>query len=286
MNEIIKKDESLDKLILQKKSVLESRLKLNGIDRNFEDYANDIIYAVSSSDDLKKCTPKSIVDASFQLAKAGLSIGGNIGHLVPRGGKCTFQIGFEGYALMLNRAVGIKMQRYEAVYEGDELKSEAEEISVNEDGSLKSIAKFSLKRGQNVGDKSKIKGAFAYIMPKDGNSYFLYLSKDEIDKKYKPEKTSSYFWGKWDELMYPKQVYKILARKLCRFYCQTSPEAIEILGEEENKEIKDIEGEKPTINTLNDVLSSGNEIQKLELEPENEIQEISQVEKNNANDLL
>lgn len=245
MSNLVNKEEDiLPNLILQKKDVLISRLKLSGIERGFEDYANDILYAVSKSEDLAKCTPKSIIDAAFQLAKCGLSVGGNIGHLVPFDGKCTFQIGYEGYSVMLSRTVGIKKQMYDVIYNEDTLEQEPQKITVDENGELKSIAKFSLTRGSV---QKTLKGAFAYLMLADGNSFFLYMPIEEINK-YKPQKVSGSFWGKWDNLMYSKQVYKILARKLCKFYCNTKPEIIEVIGDEENIEIKnvnDVNNEKP-----------------------------------------
>lgn len=248
--EVVKKDEKLAEVLFAKKDVLISRLKLHAIDRSFEDYANDILYAVSKSEDLQKCSARSIVDSAFQLAKAGLSIGGNVGHLVPYNAKegvnwvkkCQFQVGYAGYSLMLNRVIGINKQLYDVIYEGDEIDYPPQTMSTDENGNLKSVAKFNLKIS---GKKHKIIGAFAYILLKDGNSFFLHMDISEINK-YKPEKTSSSFWGKWDELMYAKQVYKVLARKLCNFYCQTSPEMLEVVGEDENQQIKNVsEDNKP-----------------------------------------
>ena len=245
--------DNLPSIIMQKKSVLESRLKLNGIDRSFEDYANDIIYAVSKSTELSKCKPATIVDSAFQLAKYGLSIGGNISHLVPFGNSCTFQIGYEGYALLLNKYIGIRCQLYETVHSDDVFEYKADTIKTDEEGFLKSKAKISsFSKGAK---RDTIKGAFAYLLLSNGNSHILYMNKSEIDI-YKPSKISGSFWGKWDNLMYSKQVFKILARKLLKSYAHTKPEIMEVIGEDENQNMKDInQSQVDTVNTDNKVFT-------------------------------
>ena len=230
----------LQQQINTKKSVLESRLKINGIDRTFEDYANDIMYAVSKEPKLQSCTASSIVDSAFQLAKCGLSIGSNIGWLVPFGSACQFQIGYEGYSLLLNRIAGIKHKIYECVYKDDAFEYIPTKKGVDENGDFYAKASFSMNAGK---EHKEIIGAYAFISLKDGNSFIKYMNLEEI-KKYKPKSSSGMFWGTWDDIMYSKQVYKILARELLKFYCNTnqnvSQDIIDVVAEDENREIKNV----------------------------------------------
>lgn len=241
-NEVVK---SLSAVIQQKKSVLESRLKLNKVDRGFEDYANDILYAVKNDEKLQECTPDSIFDAAMQAAKVGLSIGGNVASLVPYGKKCSYMIGYDGYAILLSKLCPIKFQIYDVVRKGDkfDLKNK---ISTDENGILKSTAIINFEPNSKKGDE--ITGAFAYIAMSDGNSFGIELSTKELDKyrmewdkqQKKMVLKTSVFWTNWTVEMYSKQIMKVLRRKLCKTYAGTAgrDDIIEIIGDDENNEMK------------------------------------------------
>lgn len=219
--------------LLKKQPILESRLKLHNIERNFEDYANDICYSVSQKQELSECSPESIVDAALQVAKVGLYIGGNVAHLVPLKDKCTFQIGYQGYTMLLGRVIQIKNPLYyDVVYSDDDFTYDQTE-EVNADG-LKCVGTLKRKRGKS----QEIKGAFCFTSLVDGNSFVLYMDKAEIDR-YKSRASSGHFWGKWDNTMYAKQVLRIQHRQLLKWYAPSqSQKILDITSDDETAEMK------------------------------------------------
>jgi recombination protein RecT len=280
-NNIKKYDEKqIQTSVLRKKEVLESRLKLNGISRNWQDFANDITHAFSQNEDLHKCDLNSVIDAGCQLAKAGLYIGGNISHLIPYGKKCQFQIGYEGYGILLNRvSSGIKYQEYQVIYEGDIFEETHSKESGFVNGQLVKKGGFTFKHGKDrdlfFNNKEKIKGAYAFILLNNGDYSYQKFSKEELDKYFKEWnkaqnkfvlKTNT-FHSYWSDHMYSKQAFKIVAKSMTKKY--PAPQEIkEIINEEDNNDmVKDVTPEeKPTPKTLNDILSNDNETIKFEVE--------------------
>ena len=64
------------------------------------------------------------------------------------------------------------------------------------------------------------------------------MDKSEIDR-YKPRATSGQFWGKWDDIMYAKQVLKIQHRQLLKWYAPSqSQEILDITSEDETSQMK------------------------------------------------
>jgi recombinational DNA repair protein RecT len=233
--------------LVKKQEILESRLKLHNMERGFNDYANDVIYAVSKSPELSKCTPDSIVDSALQIAKAGLYIGGNITHLVPFGTTCSFQIGYQGYGLLLSRIVKIIGMYYDVVYEDDKFEAKQTE-SATEQG-LKCIATFSRERGAS----NKIKGAFCYTKLADSNSFIDYLEINELDK-YRKEwdresksfkiKKGGQFWS-WEREMFSKQIIKIQHRRIHKFYDpQNNQNELDVASEDATNEMQIISTEQ------------------------------------------
>ena len=263
MNEAIK---TLQNLIVKKQNVLESRLSLNKIDRSFEDYANDICYAVANSEkgNLLECEPSSILDAAMQLAKCGLSIGGNVGHLVPYGKKCNFMIGYQGYEILLERNIGIRQKISDLVYEGDTFSIEASQTTFDPETNMLQLKAGKMKHIKASLEKRKnIQGAFCLIVFNDGNSYSIYLSKAEIEKKYFQEwdkdsksfkQKNSTFHRNHIEQMLKKQIFRAAALDILKFYSSNIPSHItEVVGEDDNSQMRTVNESTPQTTLVRNV---------------------------------
>ncbi len=235
--------------LLKHKEIIESRLAISNIGKDWKDYANDVVYSVSINEELAKCSVQSIINCALQAAKYALPLGGNVANLVGNGGKVRFEIGYEGYPILITRIIPIKYKIAGVLFEGDELirDKEKERESFTPEGVLDYKANFTIKRS---GKKDKIIGAYALIALMDGNSFFLHLTSEEI-VKFKPTKWTGEagkktkvametpFWKDWNEKMNAKVAMKELGRNVYRIYSGTTQNEYEIeaMGNDENEEM-------------------------------------------------
>lgn len=227
---------NLFKVAEKKKEVFESRMKLAGLNSTFNDYLNDVWYAVSNSKELQVCTPESIFDAAMQAAGFGLTIGRNKANLVPYGNKASFQVGYEGFVELLKRVAKIKVRDEDVIRQGDEFSWSLSKKST-EDG-IKSVASYSFER--KATGNAKIIGAYCYCVLNDGNSYILYMDMIQIQRHRK----ETVFWKTWEDKMVLKTVIKELTKVLYKRYDNES-EILDIISEDDAREF---EGQKEPTN--------------------------------------
>jgi recombination protein RecT len=93
------------------------------------DWEKERLYAlsaISKNDFLSKTDPKSMASAVLQVAMSGLSLNPTLAHgyLIPRGGKCVFQPGYQGLIYLLVGSGLVKDINARVVYENDEFELE------------------------------------------------------------------------------------------------------------------------------------------------------------------
>jgi len=84
--------------------------------------ANVALNVIRTNDALQRCDPMSIAGALCQAASTGLLPGNGLGHayLIPRGGECQYQIGYQGWRELAMRSGHVRSIVSRCVYEGDE----------------------------------------------------------------------------------------------------------------------------------------------------------------------
>jgi recombination protein RecT len=136
------------------------------------DWEKERLYAlsaISKNDFLSKTDPKSMASAVLQVAMSGLSLNPTLAHgyLVPRGGKCVFQPGYQGLIYLLVGSGLVKDINARVVYENDEFELE-----------FGDNAKFRHKPATK--NKGEIIGAYAEATLGDGIKTYEYIDIDEI----------------------------------------------------------------------------------------------------------
>jgi phage RecT family recombinase len=197
---------------------------------DFNDYLNDVWYAVSNSKELQTCTPESIFDAALQAAASGLTIGNNKANLVPRAGKVKFEIGYEGQVELLKRVAKIKTRDEDVIREGDKFSWSFNKKSTPE--GLKAVAEYEIEKNASAG--RKIIGAYCYVMLEDGNSYIRYMDRAQISLYQR----DTVFWKTWEDKMALKTVIRELTKVLYKRYDNKS-NILEVLTADDVGEFMD-----------------------------------------------
>ena len=84
---------------------------LTGTGTTFDQFSGQVGNAVRARPELKACDPATVLGAVLRCAQVGLppNDGRNLAHVIPRGGKAEFQLGYGGVIELARRAVpGIK----------------------------------------------------------------------------------------------------------------------------------------------------------------------------------
>jgi recombination protein RecT len=89
-------------------------------------YIQSVIIAVSNSDRLMECEPKSIMISALRAATLQLSCDQSMGHayLVPYGKKATLIVGYKGYMQLMERTNQYRTVNIGTLWEGQELEIE------------------------------------------------------------------------------------------------------------------------------------------------------------------
>ena len=74
----------------------------------------------NNSPALKACNPASVIGCLLKSAQLGLEPDGGKLYLIPRGGECTVQIGYQGYIELARRSGQIAAIEANLVYESDD----------------------------------------------------------------------------------------------------------------------------------------------------------------------
>ena len=177
----------------------------NGFVGGEDRFARSVLTCVALDDKLLACTPTSIVGAAIQAAQLGLTPG-VLGEawLIPRKGKCTFNLGWKGLVVLAGRA-GILIEA-ETVYEGDEF-----HYTKGLNKTLEHVPTHGPQRGNSV---------FWYAIGRERGTgqliRFVVIDRDHVDKRrdaFEGSTGPGPAWRAWyDEMALGKAV-----RELCRF---------------------------------------------------------------------
>jgi recombination protein RecT len=156
--------------------------------------------------DLKSCNPASFALAVMNCAEMGLAPTLGEAALVPYKGIVQAMPMYQGILKLARMSGQVGMIFAECVYEGDDF---AYEMGLNP--TLKHVP--SPKRT----DKSKVIWTYAVAKLKDGNTQFVVMSEEEIDKVRKSSPASGSKmspWNTWPDEMRKKTAIKRLAKML------------------------------------------------------------------------
>lgn len=136
------------------------------------DWEREKLYAlsaISKSDELARTDQKSIASSVLQVAMSGLSLNPTLAHgyLIPRGGKCVFQPGYQGLIYLLVGSGLVKDINARVVYANDEFELE-----------FGDNAKFKHKPATK--NKGEIIGAYAEAILADGVKSYEYMDIEDI----------------------------------------------------------------------------------------------------------
>ena len=111
------------KVIMRSDAVVEEFAKVLGTDSTAKSYISSALMAVANSEQLKKCSTKSIIKSAIQAATMQLSCEPTTGQawLVPYKGQATFQIGYKGLKQLAMRTHQYRYINEDVIYEGEEL---------------------------------------------------------------------------------------------------------------------------------------------------------------------
>ena len=263
------------------KSETLKNLLSNNLRINHDVFVAKVMATVMPNEKLRKCDIKSILSCCIKSAQLGLPVDASgYAYIIPRWSsnlskdEATFQVGYKGLIELARRNKEVKSITAFEVYE-DEYKNKENFYEDKANEIIKYVANYDAVRTQET-----LKLVVAVITYTNGGKEWDVMTKQEVDKvksvNVKKDKYGKdYFspWTDWYIEMAKKSVLKRLLKKSCLMNIDLATE----LDEEFDK--NDLN--KPTITNLNDVLSSGNETQKLDLEPEllnildNKINELS-----------
>lgn len=183
-----------------------------------------ILNVADQSEQLKLCSPVSIMSSAMVAASLDLPIDSNLGFsaLVPynsskTGYQAQFQIMYKGFIQLAIRSGYYKDMNCSSIY-ADEL------ISYNPIyGTIETVKDFSKCKDRASGDKSKIVGYFAWFEMNTGYRHELYMTTEEVEQhaleysqSYKSDKRYNRKSSRWStdfEKMALKTVMKMLLSK-------------------------------------------------------------------------
>jgi recombination protein RecT len=86
-------------------------------------YLNQVMIVVAQSDNLQKCTPKSILVAAMRAASLKLSVDPSRGEawIIPYSGKASFQLGYRGVYELAMRTNQYRVINVVDIFEGEEI---------------------------------------------------------------------------------------------------------------------------------------------------------------------
>ena len=196
---------------------------VGGADR----FARSLLTCVALDEKLLACTATSIVGAAIQAAQLGLTPG-VLGEawLIPRKGKCTFNLGWKGYVVLAGRA-GFSIEA-ETVYEGDEFR-----YTKGLDKTLHHVPAHGPQRGKSV---------FWYAIARERATgqliRFVVIDRDHVNKRrdaFEGDKGPGPAWHSWyEEMALGKAV-----RELCRFLPLSVEMATAIASDGVTREVLD-----------------------------------------------
>lgn len=143
---------------------------LGGNDKIAKRYVESVVIAVAGSEDLQKCSAKSIMLAALRAASLGLSVDPALSqaHLAPFAKEVTLIVDYHGLVQMT-----VDTNYYQIAPDVDEV-YEGQVMTKEDWGGRWTLT------GQKI--SSKIIGWRAYFKAKNGVERWLYMTNEELDK--------------------------------------------------------------------------------------------------------
>lgn len=149
-----------------------------------------MVNVVSKNYELQKCSQQSLIGALLESCLDGLEPNGKEAAIIPYKGTATYQPMVQGIMKLARNSGEIKDMYSEVVYECDQF-----EISHGLDRELTHIPDLT---HQDYGEDSKVIGAYAVYVLKDGTKSFQYMTKKQIEKRHAVSKQKAGgIWDKW-----------------------------------------------------------------------------------------
>jgi len=157
----------------------------------------------NNSPALKACNPASVIGCLLKSAQLGLEPDGGKLYLIPRGGECTVQIGYQGYIELARRSGQIAAIEANLVYESDDFS-----IAYHLD------SKFEHRPNLRRATDDKVLGVYCYAKLTSGERLFTWMSHADVEHVRRTSSGNSSTWTKhWGE-MAKKTVLKRAAKML------------------------------------------------------------------------
>ena len=157
----------------------------------------------NNSPALRACSPASVIGCLLKAAQLGLEPDGGKLYLIPRGGDCTVQIGYQGYIELARRSGQIAAIEANLVYESDQF-----EIAYHLD------TKFEHRPNLRRAADDKVLGVYCYAKLTSGERLFTWMSHADVEHVRRTSSGNSSTWTKhWGE-MAKKTVLKRAAKML------------------------------------------------------------------------
>lgn len=171
--------------------------------------------SLRGNDEIRKCSPVSIINCMIIAAREGLELNGPHGgaYMIPRAGEAVFQFGYQGLLTQVMKTGLISTINFQTIKENDE-------VTYAQGSDPKLYHKPALY------DRGKTIAYYAIAYPSDrGQAVFHVLTKEEAEK-HRAHFKGGYAWGTDFDAMAMKTAFLMLAKRL--------PKASESLMKTEN----------------------------------------------------
>ena len=176
---------------------------------------------------LESCTDRSLLDSFIRSYTMGIDTSlPNMGHFIPRGNECTFQIGYAGLMELARRPGLVSRYKVRAVYEGDHF-----EVSDGTDDDIR-------HRPDVMADRTKPPiHYYAIAFMVDGSCHFKWMSAPEVERvKQHYAASNSPAWSNPHARV--EMAFKTVIRSMLK-WMPMSPELAEAMAEDDDYALPD-----------------------------------------------
>lgn len=183
-----------------------------GVPSQADKMINVLTTEIARNPKLAQCEPGSVLLAALRCARYNLEPGEGLACLIPRGGKCDFQLEYRGMLLLMHRTGQLKDIRCEVVHENDPV-WEFEQGNQYENG-------YHLRHKRSwTGDRGEMIAVYAVARLMNGGEYAVAMDKLEVEHirdkaSLNTGPSSPWHESNWAAAMWRKTCLKQLA-KVC-----------------------------------------------------------------------
>lgn len=172
---------------------------------NRERFARVALTALRGNRDLQACDPLSFMACLLQSAQLGLEPNTPLQHafLIPRGGQCTLQIGYQGMLDLARRSGMVRSITAHVVYAADHFL-----YTLGDDEKIEHVPAMS-------GDPGEVRYAYAIATLDDGSKIRRVMTRREIDAARKMGAQRGPWSTHFDEMVRKtaiRRLYKLLPK--------------------------------------------------------------------------